>query len=94
MSVCQIIEHACDPREGWNLAFIFNASLSRDSVVCNSGLNCVVQEVLQVDVAKSLTTLVLKTHFNYIASYSVDSNSFQQVHPLLTLLLVEPGKGL
>ena len=53
VSVKQVIEHACDPREGWNLAFIFNASLSRDSVVCNSGLNCVVQEVLQVDVAKS-----------------------------------------
>ena len=49
-----IIKHACGPtREGWNIAFIFNASLSRDSVVCNSGLNCAVQEVLQVDVAKA-----------------------------------------
>ena len=35
-------------REGWNLAFIFNASLSQDTVVCRSGLTCVVQEVLQV----------------------------------------------
>ena len=36
-------------REGWNLAFIFNASLSQDTVVCRSGLTCVVQEVVQVE---------------------------------------------
>ena len=35
-------------RDGYNLAFIFNSSLGQEGGACRQGLNCLVEELVQV----------------------------------------------